>query len=556
METASNTVEETDTVKHKVKQCKCGSATHIRVNSNEYPLKKQKEPTHGPDEEKEIFVIKCFLKNICRNAKLIDQISLITAHTTKVMWLLTKGEEVPIMSQNDIYSIFTVVTVKKMYIMEEKLVTVASKLYINRRLKELTFTSILNRRSFKSLQEQVLQSINSNVPLILGRKLSKAKLHLPALETLVTSVKSRIADETFTCEKFTNKRGYRVFTLLPIYSFKTKLVQIDATAFWRLVKESNIENYPKSTKIEPDLLGFYYKLFDFSKLGFRSRKESFTRKKAVQAKKQPADFLEDIENGCIVWRVDPGVNTIFTAVDTPGRQRTTSLDEYYHLCGYNDATFIQNQHQKQHMAEYSKISNLSSLKTSIIKDFIKACKERLALYDDIKKYYNENNWKSKLKFQYYMKKQKGVHEICERFVYNSSKYHQKSSTGVKSAIDNFTRQQVVASQNYYKSAEEYKIRKVENVVTKKSKRRVHTILQCQQNICNIVSNCDIMAAHNILDMFLFASKNNNQRPSQFKRKDATIDEPSPLYIFKDARKSIRLKNIRKLFSTVKIENEL
>ncbi|KAI7902762.1 uncharacterized protein BX663DRAFT_552159 [Cokeromyces recurvatus] len=56
METASNTVEEADTVKHKVKQRKCGSTTYIR--------------------------------------------------------LLTKGEEVPIMSQNDVYSIFFIVTGK------------------------------------------------------------------------------------------------------------------------------------------------------------------------------------------------------------------------------------------------------------------------------------------------------------------------------------------------------------------------------------------------------------------------------------------------------------
>ncbi|KAI7902637.1 uncharacterized protein BX663DRAFT_509928, partial [Cokeromyces recurvatus] len=119
--------------------------------------------------------------------------------------------------------------------MEEKPVTVASKSYIYRKLKELTFTSILNRRSFESFQEQVLQSINSNVPLILGQKLSKVKPHLPALETFVTSVKSRITDGTFMPEKYTDKRGYWFFILLPIYSFEIKLIQIiDATAFWRL----------------------------------------------------------------------------------------------------------------------------------------------------------------------------------------------------------------------------------------------------------------------------------------------------------------------------------
>ncbi|KAI7902761.1 uncharacterized protein BX663DRAFT_510396, partial [Cokeromyces recurvatus] len=116
--------------------------------------------------------------------------------------------------------------------MEEKPVAVASKSYIYRKLKELTFTSILNRRSFEYLQDLFLQSINSNAPLILGRKLAKVKPHLPALETFVTSVKSRIADGTFMPEKYTDKRGYRFFTLLPIYSFEIKSIQIiDATAF-------------------------------------------------------------------------------------------------------------------------------------------------------------------------------------------------------------------------------------------------------------------------------------------------------------------------------------
>ncbi|KAI7906086.1 uncharacterized protein BX663DRAFT_483730 [Cokeromyces recurvatus] len=605
METASNTVVETNTVKHKVKQCKCGSPTHLRVNSNTCPLKKQKEPTHGPDEKKEIFVIKCSLKNICRDAKLIDQISLVTAHTTKVIWLLTKGEEVPIMSQNDIYSIFTVATGKGkkfpsyiqqyfvefcneceidniflrslksigcssilsivcrqydvlicnhvcenherrtirffmeslsdkdstffckglsvnereslanyiyslksvwpsfvekknqhfkeiVYIMEEKLVTVASKSYIYRKLKELTFTSILNRQNFKSLQEQVLQSINSNVPLIPGRKLFKVKPHLPALETFVTSVKSRITDGTFTREKYMNKRGYRFFTLLPTYSFET------------------------NTKTESDLSDFYYKLFDFSKLGFRSlespsqgRKQFKNvvltgKKRKVSVVKQPADFLEDIENGCTVWGSRP-------------------------WCQYN-------LHRRRYIWE--------------AKD---------------NQYYNENNWKPKLKFQYYMKEQKGVHEICKRFVYNSSKYHQKSSTSEKSVINNVSKiypptptnhkerpvktiialgdgvfntssrsnrsspvrtitkalkrycgqqLEVVMVDEYLTSqiCNKCKIRNVEIVVTKKSKRRVDIILQCQQNTCNICL-------------------------SQFKRKDATIDEPSPFFTFLKVSKS-------------------
>jgi hypothetical protein len=106
--------------------------------------------------------------------------------------------------------------------------------------------------------------------------------------------------------------------------------------------------------------------------------------------KNPSDFIGDIRNGCDIWGIDPSVSTILTAIDASGRQRTTSLDEYYHLCGYNNANFIRKKHQEQHTAQFLKISNLNSLKTSNITEFAKACQERLSLYDDITSYYNEN----------------------------------------------------------------------------------------------------------------------------------------------------------------------
>ncbi|CEG68481.1 hypothetical protein RMATCC62417_04733 [Rhizopus microsporus] len=145
------------------------------------------------------------------------------------------------------------------------------------------------------------------------------------------------------------------------------------------------------------------------------------------------DPLKSINYSSILSIADPGVSTILTAVDTSGRQRTTSLDEYYHLCGYNNANFIRKKHQEQHTAQFLKISNLSSLKTSNITEFAKACQERLSLYDDITSYYNENAWSSKLKFQCYIRKQKGVHEICKRLMHGSVKYNKKASAGVKTS---------------------------------------------------------------------------------------------------------------------------
>ncbi|KAL0077259.1 hypothetical protein F4703DRAFT_1946047 [Phycomyces blakesleeanus] len=150
----------------------------------------------------------------------------------------------------------------------------------------------------------------------------------------------------------------------------------------------------------------------------------FAKKKEAPAQKQPADFINDIDKGCQIWAVDPGVCDIITAIDTSGRQRTTSVNEYYHLRGFNDV----------HM-------NM----------------EMYMLYEYL------------------------TSQVCN----------------------------------------EFKKRNVENLVNSKSKRRVHAILQLQETTCNIVWNRDIMAVHNILDIFLFSSRNNNQRPDVSVRQTET-----------------------------------
>ncbi|CEI88761.1 hypothetical protein RMCBS344292_03139 [Rhizopus microsporus] len=79
--------------------------------------------------------------------------------------------------------------------------------------------------------------------------------------------------------------------------------------------------------------------------------------------KAPKDFA-DIVGNVEVWAVDPGISTIFTAVDSTGheRVRTTSLKEYYHLCGYNLTTRRRKEHQECYLDEFKYISELLTLK--------------------------------------------------------------------------------------------------------------------------------------------------------------------------------------------------
>lgn len=435
----------------KKKKCSsCGLDNHERKSSSLCLNYKQKEAKSEPEEKEETFVIKCSLKNVCKDREFIDAITSVTTYTTKVMFIgslfinyyflkvLSNDEDVPVIDHTFIYSVFTLITGngkktptyikdvfnefcteceinqatlksltsigyssvlsivckqyetlvrnhicenhekrttrfflealsnksspffckdmsiakrkslahyiytlkmkqesvwpssveksphledivkklnllwsnyqdlnndpedlysqphrffkwmfylqkevnKKVYIMEETPLKVASKSYVYRKLKDLSFTKTLNRRSFKSLQEQVLESINTNTTLVLGKKLKKLEPHLSAILKFVEIVQSRIKDNTFTPTKYTDQRGYRYFTLLPIYTFAMKSVQIDAQAFWRLAKQCNIEGYKKGPKTESDLYDFYYKLFDFSKIGFRKlEKLSKGRKK-------------------------------------------------------------------------------------------------------------------------------------------------------------------------------------------------------------------------------------------------------------------------------------
>ncbi|GAA5810613.1 hypothetical protein MFLAVUS_004036 [Mucor flavus] len=175
-----------------------------------------------------------------------------------------------------------------------------------------------------------------------------------------------------------------------------------------------------------------------------------------------------------------------------------------------------------------------------------------------------------------------VHEICKRLIHGSAKYNSATSTGVKTSTKNKNTYSPPAPNdnleapgktiiafgdgafsgngrghkavpvrlikkalNKYcgnnleiRMVDEYltsqicnkcKNRNVENMVTHKSKRRVHIILKYQQTTCNIVWNRDIMAAHNILDISLFAANDNDQRFDAFKRQNTTNEQSSYSY---------------------------
>ncbi|OAD73980.1 hypothetical protein PHYBLDRAFT_145444 [Phycomyces blakesleeanus NRRL 1555(-)] len=228
---------------------------------------------------------------------------------------------------------------------------------------------------------------------------------------ITENIPSKVASKGYIYRKlqdvqFVHALGRKKLRSLQEQTFaQNKAIQVDMQAFWNLVKTSGVAGYP-------------------------------------------ADYIDDIDKDCQVWAIDPGVCDIITTVDTSGRQRTTSVNEYYHLCGFND-------HENKYFPPAPADHTEAPLKTII--DF------------------GDEDLKT------------------------------KCSKNMMYMLDEYLTSQV---------CNESKKINLENLVNSNLKRRVYTILQCQETTCNIVWNRNIMATQNLLGI-LFSARNNNQRRDVF-----------------------------------------
>ncbi|KAI7904031.1 uncharacterized protein BX663DRAFT_542322 [Cokeromyces recurvatus] len=165
------------------------------------------------------------------------------------------------------------------------------------------------------------------------------------------------------------------------------------------------------------------------------------------------------------------------------------------------------------------ITKLDSLKTKEVSKLI-ACRKHIQSYDTMYKFYNRGLWSSKLKLRYYRKKQKAFSEIVKIFTCNSIKYHTGAITNANKTIIAYgdgrfsltmrgkrsgpTKVIIKALQKCEQNRgvtvqmiDEYltsqvcnncKKRNVEKVVQRSAKRRVHSVLQCQETAYNIIWN--------------------------------------------------------------------
>ncbi|CEJ02497.1 hypothetical protein RMCBS344292_16499 [Rhizopus microsporus] len=168
---------------------------------------------------------------------------------------------------------------QKKFIQEMKPQDKASSSYVHRKLQELPFVKKLNTSKYRSLKENTLIAINANQTLEKTSKLKNIdKKDIDAVQTFIKTVQARIQDKTFIPLKHIDPRGSKYFSLLPLYKIDSKSIQIDAQSFWKLAKQCD-NKIKLGQKNDNDLTLWYFNVFGFSKIGYKTLDSLTSRSK-------------------------------------------------------------------------------------------------------------------------------------------------------------------------------------------------------------------------------------------------------------------------------------
>lgn len=122
----------------------------------------------------------------------------------------------------------------------------------------------------------------------------------------------------------------------------------------------------------------------------------------------------------IVWGIDPGLHSVFTAVDQQGTIRTTSANEYYQRSGNTTFRNSLQRLQQQQPDDHAFVEALPTLKTSNLDDFMRSVAIRLQNLDRMRRFYAVL---PKWRFKRYRSKQQTLNEMSNQLIGASRKYH-------------------------------------------------------------------------------------------------------------------------------------
>ena len=131
------------------------------------------------------------------------------------------------------------------------------------------------QKVFDSLLATVYVAIKSDNLPTYGRKVrlcsSLSNDHRQQIETFVGNTREAINGGTFQPEKYTDTKGTRLFTLLPVYSFQLRHVQLDMYSFPQLLRKAGIPIPPNIT--QDQFRHLLWSHFDFSNIGINNEEE-------------------------------------------------------------------------------------------------------------------------------------------------------------------------------------------------------------------------------------------------------------------------------------------
>ena len=342
----------------------------------------------------------------------------------------------------------------------------ASKGFVHRKIVELINMKTLPRQFQHTLEHHILDCINSSTPkekfvnrnFTKQTKISKKTMNEVSkskgrdltseekliLDRFVEDTREEIITNTFRPSKYTDPRGARLFTVLPVYSLQVRHVPINEKVLKKLLKNQGV-NY--KNKSYPRIC---FDTFNMKKVGFQDFEQlEGDKKKFVGVMRTDGVDLEficerprvkagpeltpsDVEakinlSNATIWGVDPGLTDIFFASDDheiPNRHRIrkTSTAEYYQLAGFKKSRLSRAKIDKDRMDERRILSQSPSLKTSSFDNYTASVKYILRNYGQLTSYYDNQFIFTKLKFRNYINKQKALTEISKRLLSGSRKY--------------------------------------------------------------------------------------------------------------------------------------
>jgi hypothetical protein len=142
-------------------------------------------------------------------------------------------------------------------------------------VKKITKGISLPKKVFDSLLALVYVAIKYDSLPVYGKKVRDCRSlstgHREQTETFVRNTREAINGGTFQPEKYTDPKGTRLFTLLPVHSFQLRHVQFDIRSFPPLLRQAGIS--VPTTMTQDQFRHLLWCHFDFSNIGVNNEEE-------------------------------------------------------------------------------------------------------------------------------------------------------------------------------------------------------------------------------------------------------------------------------------------